>query len=91
MLLVYNVVMKTSVLVNPVCFSFHYDVWYFCFQSGELFTLTYGSLVAQLVKDYENDEEVNKQLEKMWVALYETHREHMQYVQIEVCLSLSAA
>jgi len=33
--------------------------------SGELFTLTYGSLVAQLLKDYENDEEVNKQLEKM--------------------------
>lgn len=33
--------------------------------SGELFALTYGSLVAQLVKDYENDEEVNKQLEKM--------------------------
>ena len=34
-------------------------------QSGELFTLTYGSLVAQLLKDYENDEEVNKQLDKM--------------------------
>lgn len=33
--------------------------------AGELFTLTYGSLVAQLIKDYENDEEVNKQLEKM--------------------------
>lgn len=35
-------------------------------QSGELFTLTYGSLVAQLLKDYENDDEVNKQLEKMY-------------------------
>ncbi|XP_033111948.1 trafficking protein particle complex subunit 3-like [Anneissia japonica] len=33
--------------------------------SQELFTLTYGSLVAQLVKDYESDEEVNKQLDKM--------------------------
>ncbi|XP_041353997.1 trafficking protein particle complex subunit 3-like [Gigantopelta aegis] len=33
--------------------------------NGELFTLTYGALVAQLMKDYENDEEVNKQLEKM--------------------------
>eukprot|EP00041_Stephanoeca_diplocostata_P007848 m.113087 g.113087 ORF g.113087 m.113087 type:complete len:179 (+) comp17059_c0_seq6:152-688(+) len=31
----------------------------------ELFTLTYGSLVAQLIKDYEDDDEVNKQLEKM--------------------------
>lgn len=30
-----------------------------------MFTLTYGALVAQLVKDFENDEEVNKQLEKM--------------------------
>lgn len=33
--------------------------------SSELFTLTYGSLVAQLVKDYENYEDVNKQLDKM--------------------------
>jgi len=33
--------------------------------SGELFTLTYGALVAQLVKDYESDEEVNRQLERM--------------------------
>ena len=45
-------------------FTFYLDLL-FWFQSGELFTLTYGSLVAQLVKDYENDEEVNKQLEKM--------------------------
>ena len=34
-------------------------------QSGELFTLTYGALVSQLLKDYENDAEVNKQLDKM--------------------------
>uniref|UniRef100_T1JCC7 Trafficking protein particle complex subunit n=1 Tax=Strigamia maritima TaxID=126957 RepID=T1JCC7_STRMM len=33
--------------------------------STELFTLTYGSLVAQLIKDYENNEDVNKQLDKM--------------------------
>lgn len=33
--------------------------------SGELFTLTYGSLVSQLLKDYENVEDVNKQLDKM--------------------------
>nr|CAB3267225.1 trafficking protein particle complex subunit 3-like [Phallusia mammillata] len=32
---------------------------------GELFTLTYGALVSQLIKDYEKDEEVNKQLDKM--------------------------
>lgn len=37
----------------------------FYFQNGELFTLTYGALVAQLLKDYEDDDEVNRQLEKM--------------------------
>uniref|UniRef100_A0ABK0L7L5 Trafficking protein particle complex subunit 3 n=4 Tax=Euarchontoglires TaxID=314146 RepID=A0ABK0L7L5_RAT len=33
--------------------------------SSELFTLTYGALVTQLCKDYENDEDVNKQLDRM--------------------------
>ena len=33
--------------------------------SGELFSLTYGALVTQIVKDYQNVEDVNKQLEKM--------------------------
>jgi len=33
--------------------------------SSDLFTLTYGSLVAQLLKDYDNPEDVNKQLDRM--------------------------
>ena len=33
--------------------------------SGELFSLTYGALVAQILKDLENVDDVNKQLEKM--------------------------
>ncbi|KAI9311129.1 transport protein particle complex subunit [Dichotomocladium elegans] len=33
--------------------------------NAELFTLTYGSLVVQLAKDYEDYSEVNKQLELM--------------------------
>jgi trafficking protein particle complex subunit 3 len=33
--------------------------------NGELFTLTYGALVAQILKDYEDVEEVNHQLDKM--------------------------
>ncbi|XP_067947007.1 trafficking protein particle complex subunit 3-like [Watersipora subatra] len=33
--------------------------------STELFSLTYGALVTQLIKDYEDDSEVNKHLEKM--------------------------
>lgn len=36
-----------------------------CFQNTELFALTYGALVVQLIQDYEDYEEVNKQLEKM--------------------------
>ncbi|KAI7861893.1 NO signaling/Golgi transport ligand-binding domain-containing protein [Spinellus fusiger] len=33
--------------------------------NAELFTLTYGSMVVQLVKDYEDYSEVNKQLDKI--------------------------
>eukprot|EP00298_Acanthocystis_sp_HF-20_P005005 c15296_g1_i1.p1 GENE.c15296_g1_i1~~c15296_g1_i1.p1 ORF type:complete len:189 (+),score=80.55 c15296_g1_i1:50-616(+) len=33
--------------------------------NSELFTLTYGALVYQLLKDYEDVDEVNKQLDKM--------------------------
>jgi len=33
--------------------------------NAELLTLTYGAFVAQLMKDYESDEEVNKQLDKV--------------------------
>ncbi|KAK4052119.1 hypothetical protein OIV83_002413 [Microbotryomycetes sp. JL201] len=33
--------------------------------NAELFALTYGALVVQLVKDYEDYQEVNKQLDKM--------------------------
>ena len=33
--------------------------------NGELFTLTYGALVTQLIRDYEDVEQVNQQLEKM--------------------------
>ncbi len=35
------------------------------FQNAELFTLTYGAVVAQLVKDYEDATEVNEQLDVM--------------------------
>jgi len=33
--------------------------------NAELFTLTYGALVVQLIKDYEDYAEVNRQLDKM--------------------------
>jgi len=33
--------------------------------NAELFTLTYGSIITQLIKDYEDINEVNTQLEKM--------------------------
>lgn len=34
-------------------------------QNAELFTMAYGALVIQLIQDYEDYGEVNKQLEKM--------------------------
>lgn len=34
-------------------------------QTQELFTLTYGAFVAQILSDYEHVDEVNKQLDKM--------------------------
>lgn len=37
-------------------------------QNAEIFTLTYGSIVRQLIADLEDLDEVNKQLDKMWVA-----------------------
>ena len=34
-------------------------------QNAELFTLTYGALVVQLIRDYEDYAAVNSQLDKM--------------------------
>lgn len=34
-------------------------------QNAEIFSLTYGSIVQQLIADFEDLDEVNKQLEKM--------------------------
>lgn len=36
--------------------------------TSELFSLTYGGLVVQLIKDYDSYAEVNKQLDKMYGA-----------------------
>ena len=38
--------------------------------NAELFILTYGALVVQLIQDYEDYAEVNKQLEKMSVFVW---------------------
>ncbi len=38
---------------------------YIVSQNSELFTLTYGALVSQLLQDYENSEDVNRQLDRM--------------------------
>lgn len=40
-------------------------LWHLMLQSSELFTMTYGALVIQLIKDYQDYAEVNKQLDKM--------------------------
>lgn len=36
-----------------------------CSQNAELFTLTYGAMVMQLIQDFEDVGAVNKQLESM--------------------------
>ena len=36
-----------------------------CLQNGEVFALTYGSVIRQLIADLEDLEDVNKQLDKM--------------------------
>lgn len=38
---------------------------YFYFQNSELLTLTYGALVTQILRDFENIDDVNKQLERI--------------------------
>ena len=38
-------------------------------QNAELFNLTYGAMVMQLIRDYEDVQSVNQQLEKMYVGL----------------------
>jgi hypothetical protein len=43
----------------------HAGIRYSSIQNAELFALTYGALVVQLIQDYEDYAEVNKQLEKM--------------------------
>lgn len=35
------------------------------FQNSELLTLTYGALVTQIIRDFENIDDVNKQLERI--------------------------
>mgnify|MGYP003703046189 CR=1 FL=1 len=42
----------------------------FCSQIAELFTLTYGAIVRQLLTDLEEVEEVNKQLDQMYVWFF---------------------
>ena len=41
------------------------DGLYRVMQNSEIFTLTYGSIVRQLITDLEDLEEVNKQLDTM--------------------------
>lgn len=43
-----------------------FSYFYYLFpQNSELLTLTYGALVTQMLRDFENLEEVNKQLERI--------------------------
>lgn len=53
---------------RELSFAAHSSPWpRSSFKNAEIFTLTYGALVMQLIKDYEDYGEVNKQLDKMSV------------------------
>lgn len=39
-------------------------------QNAELFTLTYGAIVRQLLTDLEEVDEVNKQLDQMYLLFF---------------------
>lgn len=41
------------------------DRFVIVFQNSELLTLTYGALVTQIIRDFENIDDVNKQLERI--------------------------
>ncbi len=52
-------------------FIYLHILFTYCYnQNAELFTLTYGSIITQLIKDYEDINEVNTQLEKMYLFIY---------------------
>jgi dissimilatory sulfite reductase (desulfoviridin) alpha/beta subunit len=54
--------MKTPLIVHSLIEK---EYCYSLKQNGEFFALTYGAMVMQLIKDYEDIDDVNKQLEKM--------------------------
>ena len=51
----YSYILKVSLLICRICPA----------QNSELFTLTYGALVVQLLNDLESVEDVNKHLDRM--------------------------
>lgn len=48
-----------------ICLFIVPTIYFSASQNAELFALTYGALVAQMVKDHENVEDVNRQLDRM--------------------------
>lgn len=52
-------------MLSSIILYLSHLVPFFATQNAELFSLTYGALVVQLIKDYEDYEEVNRQLDKM--------------------------
>ena len=45
-------------------------------QNAELFTLTYGAIVTQMLEDFEDIHEVNQQLDRMYTLLVLTFSTH---------------
>lgn len=56
---------RDSTLCNGCDWPLTYSDPYPLPQNAEIFTLTYGSIVRQLIEDFEDLDEVNKQLDAM--------------------------
>ncbi|KFD57243.1 hypothetical protein M513_01754, partial [Trichuris suis] len=53
--------------------------------NSELFSMTYGALVVQLLDDFESDEEVNSQLDKMHRLQYWAKNSRRFFIQKSFC------
>ena len=73
--MVINILMRADSSENHACWPL---------QNAEIFTLTYGSLVRQLLADLEDVEAVNKQLDIMW-AMQHAPLTH-QWYSVSPCL-----
>jgi hypothetical protein len=58
-----------SLIFHTDCIAVVSNVTRVFVQSAELFAMTYGAIVTQMLKDYEDVEAVNTELDKMYILI----------------------